>query len=142
MNSILKWSQNIRISLVVWVISLALVLVNFFLLHAPFISIIIFIMSALIYWGLSVAFKLKNSTISSALFMGGISSIGSLLTIFGITLPSFWYFFWIVAGLLIIFIVFKNVYQTSWGTAIWLVILNGLVSGLLITGYAYFYILH
>ena len=133
MNLITKWSQSILISLILYIIASFLIFleISVFSTGNKIFSVAIFIIITLVFWGLSHLLKLKNSTISSALFITGSIFIFSSLTSL-VTGLLFSFIFWVISFILPI-ILFKYIYETSWGRAIWLIIINGIVLSILIT---------
>ena len=72
MSNIVKWSQNVRISIVLYVASLLLTFsVAPIFSASAVITITVLIGAMFIYWGLSKALKLENGNISSAMFILG-----------------------------------------------------------------------
>ncbi len=124
MESIRKWSQNIWLSVVLFIVGLILSCLLINKTGAGF-TVIITTFSLFIMWGISRAMKLQNATFSSALFLLGVQSIVNTIILF-VSIPSLR----LLLGILILLIPFalaKSIYQTSWGRAIWFIILNAVI---------------
>ncbi len=132
MNSIIRWSQNIKISAPLFiVISVLLFFQTQTFAHQQAIYIYIFVASTffavLVTWGLSKAMKFQNANISSALFISGVGAFYSLLSNF-LSLSTFVNSaVLVIVPFFIIIVLSKNIYKEGLGRIVWFSFLSGVI---------------
>lgn len=136
MNKLTVWSQSAPISFVLFII---IICSNIFSSSDFLVRVLvtsIFIISILVYWTMSKLLKLQNATIYSAVFIISIGAIIYFIAQFSsIGIINFLLY---VICLLSQFFLFKIVYQTGFGRAVWLTILNNIIGALIFLAIIYF----